>query len=335
MFREKVLLLAVSIFLALNVNSQSVHFTQFWTSPAYINPANAGVFDGNFRLAGIQRTQWFAIGNPYVTFLGGLDAPVYRNNKNKYLIGASGQFLFDRAGDSKYSTYQGIFGVSGTKIFGKRSEHHIGLGISLGFSQRTIDYSALYFDEQFQNGAFNPDHTISETFGVESFFFMDIGFGVLWIWNINDRLNLKVNLSATHLNIPNQSLNSGVIYKINPKTYMSASVPVLLGKKFILEPIVFYSFQKKYQELMLGCLGSYPLNYDLKLNGGLLYRTKDAFVLQFGLGWQQLQVNFAYDLTLSKLQNANQVRGGPEIAVSWIFKKVTKNAKRSICPENY
>lgn len=321
-------------------HSQSVHFTQYWTSPVYMNPANSGMINGKFRLSAIEKTQWIAIGKPYVSFLGGIDFPVYKSSRRKYIIGMSATLLTDLAGDSKYSTYQGILGISFLKIFGSKNQHRIGTGLSLGFSQRTIDYTHLYFDEQFQNGFFDPTNEITDNIGVTNYFYMDLGFGILWSWKINRNLTLKLNASATHINLPNQSLYQDVIFKTLPKFQVSLSFPIELNETWNISPLLFYAIQKRYQEALFGCIASYNMkiknkNDDITLHFGLLYRIKDALIYHFGIGWHELNVYIAYDMTTSKLYNANQLRGGPEISLSWMFYKKTKSSKRLKCPVDF
>jgi len=44
-----------------NLNSQDIHFSQFYMSPLNLNPAMTGVMNGNVRLTGNYRNQWASV----------------------------------------------------------------------------------------------------------------------------------------------------------------------------------------------------------------------------------------------------------------------------------
>src|SRR3546814_18997064 len=45
--------------------AQDPHLSQYYSSPLFLNPALTGMFNGEFRLSGNQKTQWGRITNPY------------------------------------------------------------------------------------------------------------------------------------------------------------------------------------------------------------------------------------------------------------------------------
>ncbi|NJK86634.1 MAG: type IX secretion system membrane protein PorP/SprF [Bacteroidales bacterium] len=47
--------------------AQDIHFSGYQASPLFINAANTGNFEGNWRLAGTYRDQWRALSNPFTT----------------------------------------------------------------------------------------------------------------------------------------------------------------------------------------------------------------------------------------------------------------------------
>ena len=44
-----------------NLNSQDIHFSQFYMSPLNLNPAMTGVMNGNIRLTGNYWNQWASV----------------------------------------------------------------------------------------------------------------------------------------------------------------------------------------------------------------------------------------------------------------------------------
>ena len=56
-------------FIAVFSTAQDIHFTQFTYTPLNTNPAQTGLFDGDYRVGGNYRTQWWEVpGLPYTTF---------------------------------------------------------------------------------------------------------------------------------------------------------------------------------------------------------------------------------------------------------------------------
>src|ERR1019366_3034800 len=94
-----------AIFCSLSTFSQDIHFTQFFTNPLILNPAQTGYFDGNYRVGLNIKAQWpFAITNttynyhtesPYVDFSFG-----EKKIKSGWM-GIGFNFLNDQAGDGR------------------------------------------------------------------------------------------------------------------------------------------------------------------------------------------------------------------------------------------
>ena len=45
----------------ISTNAEDIHFSQYWTAPQLLNPANTGKFNGVFRATFNYRNQWFTI----------------------------------------------------------------------------------------------------------------------------------------------------------------------------------------------------------------------------------------------------------------------------------
>ncbi len=55
------------LFASLQVQSQDIHFSQFFEAPLLRNPALAGLFTGDLRIQAVYRTQWQSVSVPYQT----------------------------------------------------------------------------------------------------------------------------------------------------------------------------------------------------------------------------------------------------------------------------
>ena len=331
------LLIAVFLVSFLSSFAQDIHYSQFDANPLYLNPANTGAIDGVFRVGINQKTQWLAVTKPYVSFSGSFDAPVYKSNGRRQLLGLGCQFNTDRAGDSRFKSLQGNLSLSFTKALDRKNRNKLSLGIYGGFVQRSINYGALTFDEQFQDGVFSEDNPISETFGREKFFFFDCGTGIAWSYTPNKHSLFSVGASVSHLLEPNVTFFD-VKTSLHRKYtgYFVSRITIL--ENFSISPVAYASFQHKYREIVFGSLFEYQyyrnrISNRFAAGGGLYYRWADALILCATVQWENIRLGLSYDLNFSSLTRASKARGGFEISLYYIFKKPSvRKAGHEPCP---
>jgi hypothetical protein len=96
---------AVAILCMKRVKAQvDPHFTQYYIHTSWLNPALTGLFDGDYRVAGIYRNQWGNMGSPFST-IGASAEKVTDKNINLGL-----NVINQKAGDGGYSYTTGIQG---------------------------------------------------------------------------------------------------------------------------------------------------------------------------------------------------------------------------------
>lgn len=332
-----VILLLVSLCCFRFGYSQDIHYSQFYAAPLDMNPAFTGVYDGILRGSLHYRNQWLAVTEPFVTCSFDFDMPVYKNNRRNELFGAGINLTSDKAGDSKYRALQANISVSYVKGLGTRNRFKIGLGFYGGIAQRSLHYTHLYFDEQFQSGFFDPQLPVSETFPSSYFFFFDCGAGIFGSF-APDRDNLvTLGVSVNHLNRPDQSLyNEKVRMNIKPLVYVNSKIQ--LTRDLLLLPAVFTAFQGKYKEITFGTNIEYFIrknsySYEIAFGGGIFYRWKDALIIAALIEWKNLKLGLSYDVNLSSFLTATRGRGGFEVTLAYLYRKpsVTRIG-REPCP---
>jgi type IX secretion system PorP/SprF family membrane protein len=333
-----VLLLLIGLFsLLFDTHSQDWHYSQYYTSPLNINPALTGSFDGTFRASVNQKTQWMAVSAPYVTFSAGFDAQVFKSDVYRFLLGIGVNFNYDQAGDSKYTSLHPILSISLIKSLDRRNRNKLAFGFYGGLVHRSINYATLFFDEQYQNGIFDPSNPISESFGRESFNFFDCGIGAIYSFAPSKKFSMSVGVSGAHLNRPDQSLYQNKI-PLGIKIIPLISFNIRLTDECTLSPMAFGAFQNQYREIVFGSNVSYLLSKrtyqdQLLVGGGIHYRWKDAFILTGFLEWNHLRFGFSYDINSSSLAHATQARGGFEFSIIYIYKrKMAQRLKNNPCP---
>ena len=315
---------------------QDIHFSQFWLAPVNINPAAAGFFEGDARLMAYNRTQWRAISKAYQTVGVSADFPLMKRPNKQDIFGMGITLDYDQAGDSKYRTFQGNLMFSYARALNYRNNNFLMGGIFVGGGQRSWSYSDLIFDEQFQNGVFNPNVPNTETFYGNNFWFADMGLGIQWFYQPDFLEFYQVGFSVSHLNRPKITMLKNDNIRLPVKFTAHASVSIALHSSIALIPSAYLSFQKKYREFLLGTTYSHSLPIDVygyvnKVNIGLYYRWNDAVYLAAGMDWRRFKLSISYDFNVSKLSMASNARGGVEIIVSYSIKK-KKHIKRKAIP---
>ena len=319
-----------------NCLSQDIHFSQFNSSPQIFNPSSAGLFDGDLRIVGNQKSQWAAIPVPYKTYAIAVDK---RFNKKKTGITPALGLLIntDKAGDSKFRASQFFLSAAIIKNIGKDSTHFISIGLQPGFTTKSFKINELTFDNQYDGDNYNPALSSGEDFGKYRITYLDLGTGLTYLWMKSKRTQFSLGFSAFHINMPKQSFFNDNNIRLDIKTVISGNVAFPIAQKLDLIPSFLNERQGKYKETILGLFGKYylqPINgMTTAISEGSFYRLKDSFIFAANLDYRSFIFGLSYDINTSKLIEATNNKGGFEISIIYIFKKaVPYVAKKRACP---
>ncbi len=316
--------------------AQDIHFSQFNASPQNLNPSQTGMFDGEWRFAGNQRSQWAAIPVPYKTYSISTDTRLKMKLKNG--VPALGLLVnTDKAGDSKFSTTQVYVSAAYIKKLGTDSTQLISIGLQPGFTTKSFNINALTFDNQYDGDNYNSALGSGENFSKTRITYFDLGGGLTYLWRKTQRTQASIGLSAFHLNMPKQSFFNDKDIRLDIKTTINGIAEFPAAAQFDLLPTFLYQRQGKFKETVVGLFGKY---YLMPVNGavtafslGGFYRLKDAFIVAANMEYRNFNVGLSYDVNTSKLTEATNNKGGFEISVIYIFKKeVIFVAKKRVCP---
>jgi type IX secretion system PorP/SprF family membrane protein len=316
--------------------SQDIHLSQFNASPQNLNPAQTGLFDGDWRFVGNHKSQWSAIPVPYKTYSLSVDTRL----KKEFKGGTPGLGLIvntDKSGDSKFKTTQVAVSLAYIKKLGTDSTQFISIGIQPGFSTKSFNVNALTFDNQFDGTNYNPGLSSGENFSKTRIIYFDFGSGATYLWRKNQRTQASIGLAASHLNLPKQTFFIDKDVKLDVKTTLSGIAQFPVSAQIDVLPTFLYQRQGKFKETILGLFGKYhlqPINgLPAAVSVGGFYRLKDAFILSVGMEYRSFNVGLSYDVNTSKLTQATNNRGGFEISIIYILKKDRPFvAKKRVCP---
>jgi type IX secretion system PorP/SprF family membrane protein len=318
------------------VLAQDIHYSQFNNSPYNLNPAQAGLFDGDYRFASNFRDQWAVIPVPYKTFSFGGDDRLKTKLEND-AIAAGGLINVDKAGDSKFTTTQILLSASYIKKLDKDSTNFLSFAIQPGITSKSFDVNALSFDNQYNGDSYNASLPSGENFPRTRITYFDAGAGIAYLYRKNRRMYVNAGYSILHFNRPKQSFFNNDEIRLDIKHCVTgiASIPVA-GPIDVL-PTFMYQSQGKFHETVVGAFARYQLKpidgMPTAISLGGFYRMKDAFIMSVGMDYKNFNVGLSYDVNTSKLTEATHHRGGFELSVIWIHKTVKPFiAKKRVCP---
>lgn len=348
---RKLLLLCSWVVLALGgASAQDFHYSQFSNAPLHLNPGLTGVFAGDTRVASSFRSQWTQVPVAYKTFTVTAD--------HKYTCGTQGPGFFssgvainyDQAGDSRLSlAHAGLYGSYTHPV--QRSSF-LTFGLNLGLGQRAFKTDDLRFDRQFDSGlgVFNPELSNSEVFANNSHIFWDAGLGINYRWQalergalidlLEKRSKLDVGIGIHHLNRPDMSFIEDVKVKLPVRWNPYATGVIQIGDPIDVHLSAMAQFQSTYRQY----LGTAGLRLHINRQPGQQWSAMLGVGYrfdEFGDAWfpaleltyhDMLSASLSYDFNISDFTIATNRRGGLELNVRYLIKKVCPFPSFKFCP---
>jgi type IX secretion system PorP/SprF family membrane protein len=304
--------------------AQDIHFSQFYASPLTLNPALSGYIDGDYRLAGIYRNQWGTVTTPFITYAGSFDLRVPIKKLKGDILGAGITLVNDRSGDQGLKTFSGSLSISYHKQLGAKKKHYLGLGIQLGYTQRSIDQSKLTFPSQHDGNDFNTGLPSGENLSGNTGYF-DMNLGLLYSAQVSKRVGLFNGVSLFHLTQPKETFINDNGAHLKMRYAIHGGARIQLARRWYLTPNYIVMLQNKAREINFGTAVEYHLGENSKtiLSLGGWYRLEDSGIISAGIEFMKVRVGVSYDVTTSGLQEVPKPTGGFEISLIYtgIFPK--------------
>ena len=303
--------------------AQDAHFTQFYATPTYLNPAFAGTTVQS-RLGMIYRNQWPSIPGAFVTYNVAFDHYLSDLNSGIGLI-----VLNDRAGSGalRYTsaTLQYAYEIElKRKVF-------IRPALQVGYVTHAVDYSKLVFGDQLARGGTVGTY---EYLDGRSVSYADMGTGVLFYTP-----KLWLGMSLDHLNEPNQSLllrESALPRKFSMHGGYRFAIRTAVIKDHPQSIVAAFNYrsQADYDQLDLGAyFEREPFFAGLWYRGIPLlkayqqgYQNNDAVAILLGVSINEMRIGYSYDLTISRL--AGYTAGSHEISL--VFEMADRRKKKAL-----
>ncbi len=336
---KKVPKLLVSIALqfacVLVAQAQDIHFSQFYMAPLNQNPAFTGALYDIEAIVN-YKNQWESLSFPYKTFAASFDMRIKQTKFKNGFLAAGINFYRDEAGDGNMGTTEADLNLAYHLHLNKLNT--LGGGLQGGFDQRSVNFSALQWGNQFDGKNYNSSLPNLEPAYITPIIYPELGGGVLWTYDNsnssskvtqNDVLKWNIGASAFHIQEPGNSFYSIDNEKLDTRFVIHGdgliSIP---NTDFGINPLFLYYKQGTISEIDIGAMVRYSLaDYNSKYTGfgkgetaisaGLLVRTGDAFIVLMLLNYANYAIGFSYDSNYSLLTTATNGRGGLEVAIRY------------------
>lgn len=332
--RFEFLLVCVFTLTLVTAKSQDIHFSQFGATPLNYNPALVGDFDGDFRVGAAERNQWRSVTKPFQTANLFFDAKRWIKPTGTNF----GAYVYhDIEGDSKFSTLTINLALSQSIKLNKDSTWFLALGAMGGISQRTIDYEALRFDNQYNGYLYDPNLANGETFQNEGRLFENVIAGVQISRRWSRRRYFNAGLSGYNLTDPAQTFYSDNDILLDKRFNLHSVYGFEFSDKWDAIPELLISRQGTYTEAIIGAAFRYIKDEDedhfRAFRAGAWFRSRDAGFVNLGADIGQWYAGVSYDINVSTLTPASNYRGGIEIVVIYIWKKFPERIHHKLCPD--
>lgn len=314
---KKIVIILFGVFFGLQSPAQDLHFSQFYNAPLLLNPANTGYLDENDWRVGLQfRNQGAVIPIPYNTFSFFSDCALFRQKWENSWIGTGVAMWKDVSGNGNLSLTK-IQGSVAAHVLGESSSFSVGMNAA--YCQRSVDFSKLTYDVQWDEFSFNPTLDNMETYSIQKTNFMDVGIGATAAFFNNNNFHLKTSLGIQHINRPNETFY-GMTNKIGIRPMGSIEAKFKISDKIMLAPSAYYTTQKRAMELIAGTLFNLNAGGDISIRSneiiaGAFYRWGDAFIMAAGYQFGNSRIMVSYDQTVSQLTAANNGIGAFEVSL--------------------
>ncbi len=324
----KRLLLVLCICFSLTVFGQDPHFSQFFTAPHAINPANTGTSQGAWRVLSNLRQQWANSGTRFNSYSLTSDVKLLGSAPQENTLALGLSFLADRTMNGSFSsTYTSTSLAYHVQV---NTYQRLGMGLQASYGTRQLDFSRLTFGEQFVGENFDTSLPSGETSLSALKPFVSLSGGLFY--NLQtDELDLDMGAALFHLNKPKQSFISNTEQILPVKQSMHLSATYNPGAQMSYHMSGIYQKQGNQQYFSVGgAAGMQLANSNNMLWAGMWYRNNDAFYPYLGVLTGNMQVGLSYDLSVSKQVQNSSLPGSFELSL--IFRQSSKRFQSIVCP---
>ena len=306
-----------------SLRAQDIHFTLADVNPILLNPAYSGFFDGKGRFGLVYRNQWASVSKAFQTVAATAEVALMRRRYNNDGLSLGVILSSDRAGTLNYGSTAGNVVLSYFKALDKSNDNFLSVGFEAGAGQAGYNIAEIQLGDP------------TEGFDNVSSNYLTLGAGAAWFYQPNDNFYLKLGAAGRNLNRPNISYMEGDSAFIERRYTLYSRCEYRGWSNISLLPLAMVSLQRKYTEVLVGCDVKWYLsessNRQISLSWGLIYRWRDAAMMQMTAEYNSFLFALAYDANISKLTPASKSVGAFEVALVYRLTQ-NKHVRRAAMP---
>ena len=322
------------------VVAQDINFSQFYELPLLRNPALAGIFNGDIRFEAAYRTQWGSVTVPYRTEALGGEIRMPFNSSDYVTAGM--QVTHDVAGDSKLTKIQLLPVIALNKCLSPENNTYLSFGVSGGAVQQSFDPSQLKFDDQFVNGSYNASNTTQETFSATHLIYWDLTAGLSFSAQ-PENTGFYVGVALFHINRARVSFDPLNGQRLNQKLVVNGGLIMPSGEHdqmTVYADLFFQGGNRQGQGGFMYKRNIFETDGDeqkLAISAGTFFRWNDAVIPVIKFDYYKTTLGITYDINISKLRTASQLRGAGEITLTYrdFLKRYNNEDRKTRCPAKF
>ena len=322
---------------ALVSSAQDPNFSQFFVSPLTLNPALTGKFDGVFRVAGNYRNQWPSINNAFTTYTVSVDGGILRNRIPEFDQFGVGVMAFsDKSGNGVLQNNFLALSTAYHKALDENGFHQVGLGFQGTYVNKRLDITKVKFEDQLTSNGFTGITSEIFTQNQIDVSYFDMNIGMFYNGTTDGTNNFYLGASMYHVNRPKESFKGGN-YLLEPRITVQGGGMIPLGEYNGVHFSAIHSRQANAVNTQIG--GAYMLGLGADIENptnlyvGSWFRFGDAIIPYVGLEFGEFRVGASYDVNISSLKPASNMRGGAEFSLIYIKRPSDPLAKKLNCPK--
>jgi type IX secretion system PorP/SprF family membrane protein len=232
------------------------------------------------------------------------------------------QVTNDLAGDSRMGKTQLLPMITYHKSVSGNEDTYISLGFLGGAVNQRFDPTKLSFDDQFIGGAYSPTNPTRQTFANTNITYWDAAAGMSFSSVFGNDNRFYLGASYFHFNQPKVAFDRTHDVRLNRKWVVSAGLSAPTGESDRISFYGDYFIQGGHEQAQGGVMYQHNLlqQYEeeaIALSAGVFYRWNDAVVPLIKLDYYAFGLGLTYDVNVSKLKPASNLRGGFELTLSY------------------
>lgn len=296
------------------VNAQDPHFSQYDASPVVFNPSLTGMHETEgVNVYSQLRSQWGAMARGLTATAFSIDLPY----DQKWGFGA---LLLNDNQAELVNAFNFVLSGAYRITEPNQKKMRMSVGLQLGFIYKSIKKNELLFDQQYDNGTFDPDLPNGETFIRYHKLMPEINFGYNYTSiDATTTLNPYAGLAVFHCTNPKESfISTNNASRLPFRFTLNGGTKIAISDEVQLDPNVLAMRQGNDAEYNFGLRANYMNTAsEYAINGGINYRWKDAVIPFIGFFYKNVTYQISYDINISTLKTYSRKRGGVEFFISF------------------